>query len=162
MKLGHHNCCWLIDTGASISVITYELIERSRLPIHKETLRINGIGGSVQSEGYVYMKLNVNEDVQFYQKFYVFQKLPCHTDGILGQDFLKKTKAVLDFELNKIKLHASNGKSVTLSLKYSNTNSKNFLTVPARSETIHYIHTNIVDECVISSQELCSGVYLPS
>lgn len=140
-------------------MINYDIIRSLRIPIQKEILCINGIGGKVQSEGYVYLKLNVDEYI-FYQKFYVFEKLPCQTNGILGQDFLKKYKATLDFELNIIKLHATVGKSVTLKLEYSNQNKNYFLTVPARSETIHYFKTNMKDDCVISSQELCSGVYV--
>lgn len=88
IKLNNHDCNWLIDTGASISVVKNEIIQCLHILVHKGRLRINEVGGSVYSEGYAYLKLNVDGNI-FKHKFYIFDKLPCKTDGILGQDFLK-------------------------------------------------------------------------
>lgn len=159
MQLKQLQCNWLIDTGASISVVKYDRVVSLQIPFHKQRLRINGIGGSVYSNGFVYLKLNVNELV-FEHKFYVFEKIPCNTDGILGQDFLQKYKSILDFELNTLHLTTENEKSVSLKLQYFDNHNYSYLTVPARSETIHYFDTNILVDCVVNSQELCNGVYI--
>jgi hypothetical protein len=86
----NHDCLdWLIDTGASISVVSKAKLACMQIPIHTETICINGVGGKVYSEGFVFLTLKYNEEM-FTHKFYVFNKLSCQTDGILGQDFLIK------------------------------------------------------------------------
>lgn len=160
IQLQDCSCQWLIDTGASISVVKRDLINYLQIPFHKQRLLINGVGGSVHSEGYVYLKLNI-DDIVFMHKFYVFEKLPCYTDGILGQDFLKNYRAQLDFELNTLKL-TINCQMVSLTIEYCNENNTDFLTVPARCESIHYFSTTINEDCFVNSQELCPGVYVAS
>lgn len=122
-------------------------------------MSINGGGSTVNSERYVYLQLN-DKGYIFEHKFYVFDQLPCKTDGILGQDFLKKFKATIDFELNLIQLSTLQGQLVTLKVNYFELKSSSYLTVPAQIESIHYINTELREDCVINSQELCSRVYL--
>lgn len=49
-KISHD---WLVDTGASISAIKRECVERLKIPIHKNEVRIVGIGGDIVSIGLV-------------------------------------------------------------------------------------------------------------
>lgn len=72
------------------------------------------------------------------------------------QDFLTKYKAVVDFELNELRI-CNLERPVTLPITYLRQDSS-YLTIPARSESIHYVDTKLKQECVISSQELCYGV----
>lgn len=157
--LGQRQYTWLIDTGASLSVIRTDVLRSLHIPFHKETLRVNGIGGTVISEGYVYLKLQANNQC-FDHKFFIFENLPCYTDGILGQDFLIKHKAVLNYELNKLTLTTNFGNSIELPFKYVNKHKHFSLTLPARSESIHYIDTTWIGDHVVNSQEICEGVFL--
>lgn len=87
MQLEQQQCIRLIDTGASISVVKYNRVKSLHIPLHKQRLRVNGIGGRVYSNGFVYLKLKINE-VVFKHKFYIFERIPCNTAGSLAQDFL--------------------------------------------------------------------------
>lgn len=85
---------WLIDTGASLSVVKHEILERRNIPFHKNQILIKGIGGDVYSEGFIYLNLNHNGQ-EIEHKFYVLRNFPCRTDGILGQDFLSLNQCIL-------------------------------------------------------------------
>lgn len=149
----------LIDTGASVSAIKYECVQRLRVPYHKESVTIKGIGGEIFTEGFVYLTLNYN-NTSFLHKFLIFKNLPCQTDGILGQDFLNNYKAILNFELNTLILTDENNEVTTLPFDYIIPSGNTYLTIPARCESLHYIDSQITGDCVIDSQELCEGVYL--
>lgn len=95
---------WLIDTGASLSVIKYESLLQLNKPYHKERIDIKGIGGNITSEGYIYLRLSYNGR-KYSHKFYVFKDLACKGDGIIGQDFLSKYKCILNFEMNTLTLN---------------------------------------------------------
>lgn len=150
---------WLIDTGASISAIKLDCLERLQIPFHRESMCIKGIGGNVNSEGEVYLTLN-NNGYNFAHKFRVFESLPCKTNGILGQDFLKSYRAVLNFEINTLQLTTKDNESLSINFSYMTPDTDCYLTVPARSESVHYLGAEYTYDCVVKSQELCDGVYI--
>lgn len=51
---------------------------------------------------------------------------------------------------------------VALKVDYFEDKTNIYLTAPARSETIHYIDSTLTDDSVVSTQELCEGVYIAS
>ncbi|KAJ8709933.1 hypothetical protein PYW07_009299 [Mythimna separata] len=128
-----------------------------KIPFHSQRLRIKGIGGDVISTGYVYINLRRN-NVDFKHKFYVLKSLPSKVNGILGQDFFQTFKAILNFELKSLQLTSVCGKMITVPFTEID-NGNTFLTVGARSESIHFIETDILEESVIECQELCEGVF---
>lgn len=148
---------FLVDSGASLSACTYKHALECNIPIHKESVTINGLGGKVQAIGYLYLSFLLNDET-ISQKFYVFNSLPIKGSGILGRDFLSKFKAQLDFHKNILTLRNNIS---TFSLPLVNKHSVTF-DIPARSESIHFIHTNIDEDCVVSSKELRDGVFLAS
>lgn len=148
---------FLVDSGASLSACTYKHALKCNIPIHKESITINGLGGKVQAIGYLYLSFFLNDET-ISQKFYVFNSLPIKGSGILGRDFLSKFKAQLDFHKNILTLRNNIS---TFSLPLVNKHSVTF-DIPARSESIHFIHTNIDEDCVVSSKKLRDGVFLAS
>lgn len=113
VEQNHHP--FLVDTGASVSAIEYKHVSHLKVPIHKESRYINGLGGKVEAIGYIYLKLNRlhGSSDEFYEnKFYVFESLPF--DGILGQDFLKKHFANLNLKTNNVSLCNKLGISISL------------------------------------------------
>lgn len=155
---------FLIDTGATISAIKYKHVIELNIPIHKESIKISGIGGTVEAIGYVYLTMSNCYDLggqTFKQKFYVFNSLPCMAHAILGQDFLMKFNAVLDYGCRSLTLN-NNDANVSLPLKLNNTRGSYNLTLPPRSESIHYIPTDITEECLVCSSELRTGIFIAS
>lgn len=120
VQLTLNNQCydWLVDTGATISAIKYKHCVEQNLMIHEQRTLIKGIGGVLETIGYVCLSLTVYDKV-FDHVFYVFKTLPCKAYGILGHDFLNKYKANLDLNTNfiTIRLHYQ-CVTVTVTKKY--------------------------------------------
>lgn len=149
---------FLVDSGASLSAIKYSYVIGLNLTLHKEDITINGLGGKVRALGYVYLQLS-SDDVTISHKFYVLNTLPITSNGIIGRDFLRRFRSVLNFDTNILTLRDTINRTITLPIT---TKSNNLLEVSARSESIHYIQTQFEEECVICSTELQDGVYLAS
>lgn len=156
---------FLIDTGASISAIKHKHVLSCNVPIHKETLTINGIGGTLEAIGYVWLSLNTCNDSTghlFKHKFYVFHDLPCTANAILGQDFLLQQKAVLDLNSSTISFSDCSGENIILPLKLRKEKKNHGYTLPPRSESIHYIETDLKEECLVCTSEVQKGIFLAS
>lgn len=150
---------WLLDTGASLSAIKYKHVVEHQIPIHSDKIIINGIGGKVQARGYVCLQLSIN-GFSISHKFYVFDTLPCKANGILGQDFFSKHNAVLNFNDNTLSFYSDELQNLTLRLLNNKRN--NFLTLPARSESVHFVNIAFDEECVVCSKEISEGIFVAS
>lgn len=147
---------WLIDTGASISAIKSKHIS-GNIPVRAEDFSVSGIGGSIRAIGSVYLELTSGVH-RFGHRFYVFDSLPCKDDGIIGNDFLTKFRAILN--LNKNTLTLSESPEKTVDLKIRTNHCQTSYIIPPRSESIHYISTNINNDCVVCSSEIRDGLYI--
>lgn len=139
--------------------VKYDVVRRLDIPIQKHRLVIKGIGGQLETLGFVSLNLTVNGN-ELNHEFYVLDNLSCSSDGIIGQDFLQKYNSLLDFELSTITFSNQN-LNVTIPLhlgKYSKIN--NHLTIPGRCEKIFYLQTDAKEDCMIVPKELCKGVFL--
>lgn len=157
-NIGFHKHSWLIDTGASISAINYDIVKQHNLPYRVRKVQIKGIGGDVFSDGFIDLELT-HDGESFHHTFHVFKNLPTKTDGIIGEDFLRKYFAKIDYEYNTLKL--TNIRTITVPINQQSRKGS-YLTVPSRSESIHFIDVQIKEECVVHSQELCDGVFVAS
>lgn len=72
--------------------------------------------------------------------------MPCKAHGVIGQDFLNKHNAVIDFKNNSLALWTSTSTKYTLPFVREN---ENMYEISARCE-----------QCVICSKELEEGVFL--
>lgn len=159
LLVGYSKYSFLVDSGASMSALKHETVLRWNLPVHTERISINGIGGKVQSIGYVFVTLNLNGE-EFEHKFYVIDYLPCFQHGIIGRDFLNKYQAILDFENNTVSLNNLNNKRITVSMINGSLDKGSFLTIPPRCEKFFVVDSSIHDECVVLPKELCQGVFM--
>lgn len=157
-QLNDQASTWLIDTGATISAVKYDFIVNQNIPIHKKKTIINGIGGSVQSIGYVYLQLSANGET-LRHPFHVFHSLPCRSDGILGNDFLMDHSAVIDYDSQVLKMRSENN---SIALPLLRTDMEASLHIPRRSETIHYVMTNASEDCLICTDEIREGIFIAS
>lgn len=98
--------------------------------------------------------------LKFSHKFLVFQSLPCKGSGIIGDDFLRKYTSVIDYNSNTLTLTSMTNERVHLPvIRKMKTES---YCIPYRSESIHYIDTDLNEDCVVCSKEISEGVYIAS
>lgn len=163
MNFGNHRLKFLIDTGASISIIRSQLI-KSHIKTYKDSTIIKGIGGKVQANSYAYIPLQSETGVRFPHKLYLFDTVPCATDGIIGLDFLRKYNANIDLPTNRLTLRLNHIECTMKIQKRQNEfkDMENFLVIPKRSESIHYIeiNKNIYKDCVVHTKQLEENVFL--
>lgn len=150
---------WLVDTGASLSIIKSEALPRNVI-IRKNNTLINGIGGQRRSRGLVDLSLEYNSDI-FQHSFIIFESLPLKADGIIGLDFLKKYQANINLNTNILTLY-NHGKDNYLNLEDERVMTSSNLIIPARSESIHFIYVdkNENDDVIVCGRELAKNVYL--
>lgn len=160
-KVNNIDLDWLADTGASISAVKLEILSRiNYVNLIKNKITIDGIGGSLESEGYVFLKLEYKGNV-FEHKFHVFRELSCKASGILGQDFIKKHYGVIDFERDTLSITTFASKQqrrVTLPLQFYTYS----LHIGARCEIIKYVPININYDCIVIPKEIQDGVFIAS
>lgn len=150
---------FLIDSGASLSAISYKHIRNLNIPFHNQIVTINGLGGKVQTMGYVYIPLSLDGYV-IHHKFFVFQSLPILSNGIIGRDFLNRFRALVDFNKNILSMNIGNNQNFILHI--TNNYNLNVFQIPPRSESVHFIQTEFESDCVVCSKELQDGLYLAS
>lgn len=59
LKTNNIKCSWLIVTGATISAVKYSYIKNQNVPITRDSMIIKGIGGNLESIGYVKLKIQI-------------------------------------------------------------------------------------------------------
>lgn len=154
---------WLVDTGASLSVIKKEAIPINK-PIFTDYTVVNGIAGQIQSTGYITLQLihrNECARIDFNNKFYVFDSVPLKADGILGLDFLCRYASNIDLNNNVITFY-NNERAYTLPLYDTINYLDDVLVLPARSESIHYLalDSEYKGDYVIHSEQLSENIFL--
>lgn len=148
---------FLLDTGASISVIQYNYAKQLCIPICFERTPIKGVGGTIDAIGYITLPLQINNEC-FIHKFIVFNNLPIKTHGILGNDFLAKYDCTINYALNKMTMFSNYKIEIPLLKNDSNA----FYHLPARTESTHFIESNETEDSIILSMEITNGIFLAS
>jgi hypothetical protein len=146
----------LIDTGASICAIKYECLVAGQ-HIIEDTITVNSASGNIKALGYIYLTFTIN-NLEFREKFYVFDNLNCHTEGIIGNNFLKKHRAVINYEHNTLTLDKL---GQIVELQFDVGNGRN-IQIPPRCEIIRHMKTVETEECMVIGAELCEGVFVGS
>lgn len=157
LELENVNLKFIVDTGASCSILDQQYIPTNVNICKTEKIKIRGINGITMSLGCIrtYLKYKGNK---FPIKLHIVPNLPKNIKGLLGTDFLKQHKARIDFEENNLVLHKND---LMVSIPLSK-NSSISVHLPARTEIITYI--DCMDqkegEFVVLSQELAPNVYM--
>lgn len=149
---------FIIDTGASCCIIRKDLLPNNAKLNVTETLPITGIGGGIRTIGTTFLIIMLN-NLKFLCKFHVVNANEVSNfEGILGNDFLIKYEAHINFETNTLTLNNVYGITST----YLKNNSREVISVPPRSEFIAYINTSIKDDYVVFPNEIAKDIFVAS
>lgn len=148
---------FVIDTGASCCIIKREVLPNYVKIDTNEQLPINGIGGGVYAIGTVTLIISLKR-IKFSCRFHVVDGLKLlSTEGILGNDFLMKYGAYIDFESSTLSLGNTQGRVSTVLQ-----NTSKMISIPSRSEFITFVSTNVEDDYVIFPREIAKDVFIAS
>lgn len=149
----------LVDSGASLCVLKYEWLSHYPELLNElkyDSITIQGVSGKLNSEGYILLNL-MNKSFTFPFKFYVFKGMSCSSNGILGNNFLEKYNAILNYQQNSLQLFM---KDKVVCLPIQNCNHCYTQQIPARCECIKFIPTNLSGDCVTLAKEIQEGVFI--
>lgn len=157
MKYGLHELNFLVDTGASVSIIFSKYLKPNQVVNSQQIVKINGINGYTHSIGTAIIDLQI-QNYLVNQKFLVVSSSDTNFHGILGTDFLLKHKAIINYENFSLSLSINNN-FFTVDLQSSH---DCYITIPSRCETIKYFPCEYDGDYIILSENLADGVYVAS
>jgi len=106
-KINNKPVTLMLDTGASVSIISLEAINRLRLTeyVDYETKsKFQGIGNEISPGTLWYIELNLNDNI-FPVTLFTTNNKQFNFDIILGVNFLKSYNAEINLKNHKIKLN---------------------------------------------------------
>ncbi|KAI4455765.1 thap domain-containing protein 9 [Holotrichia oblita] len=91
MKYGDNDLILLLDTGASISVLFRNYIDKNEYIDYSQKVTINGISGKVTAKGLASISLNVDSEIDIQHNFWVTESLAknVHVDFCFAMDSLE-------------------------------------------------------------------------
>lgn len=96
----------LVDSGAQISLIQKKCLQGQVRTNPNRSIRIKGIASQViNTEGTVYLKLRIVEGMEVDHSFHVVEEqLDLPYCGLIGRDFFKKHKVVIDYAKESVRI----------------------------------------------------------
>ena len=144
---------FLIDTGASISLIKYACVPRHIELDTSQTIKLNGVNGVIDNRGCVFLQMLFGT-FNIKQRFVVIDSIECQVDGIIGVDLLSRVNALIDFSEQCIKIH---GHDDVIYMDSVNTVS---IRIPPRCEKIFEVEVGDIGDSVILQREITGGVFV--
>lgn len=159
-NLSNSNCNFLVDTQADISVIKISSLTSELYYDTSEITLIKGItNDSMRCLGTISIELTIDNTIIEHKFHLVTDEFAIPTDGIIGKDFVKQHKAILNFETMQFILQLPFGK---ISTNINSELQQGVSMIPARSEVNRIFNICSVDfPCVIETQEISEGVLIP-
>ena len=152
----NNNITFIIDSGASCSVIDSKFIPKGVQINTNDIISIKGINGITKSLGSIDTSLHFGND-HFNIKFNVVSNLPSNIAGLVGTDFLVNYKANIDFETLILTLKSSKCIIHKIPVMIDGTVS---IVIPPRTEVTSCIRTKFKDTCVVLNQEVAPHVFI--
>ncbi len=146
---------FLLDSGASVSVIFKKFISTHEIVDFSNRVKINGISGSTISQGSANITLKFN-NADIVHKFLLMDAFENGIHGVIGADFFYKFQAFIDYEKFIFSFFVNDTQiSLPIECKYDF-----YTTIPARCEVIKYCWVDENEECLVLPDELCEGVFV--
>lgn len=150
---------WLLDTGATLSVIFDSEIPKNQFVDTSNILKVNGISGSTHTQGVAELAINIGERT-INHSFHVMQRnIKSAYAGILGAEWFIRFQASINFQ-NFTFSFCVNDVRTTVPM----CSDQDLLTIlPPRCEIIKYFTINGTEkEYLVSSEEIANGVFTAS
>lgn len=159
---------FLLDTGADVSLLKSSKLKKGTYCYYDNKLSLKGIDTETHSLTtlcYCYADINVN-GTRYKQIFHIVEdNFPINCDGIIGNDFLKRVNAKIDYESDVLNI---NNDIVMLThvqvpmTQHVNTHNQNVFTIKPRCETIIPIEilNPEMKEGIVDDVTILEGVYL--
>lgn len=156
------NLCFLVDTGASISVLRNDRIFENVYINPDYKASISGItDDKISTLGTIKANIFAN-NAQFSHFFQIVDdKFPVPVDGILGFDFISKFKGNLDYENWSFTFYPYPNCDYAITKQLISQNKINLVLLPPRTETLRPMILNTKDEYVfVPDQQIFPNVYV--
>lgn len=158
MRYGMNELKFLIDTGASISLIFASCLESNEYINNRDKIKIKGIAGTKETIGSCNLTLDLGKELLTH-KFHTVHDFDLEFNGVLGSDFFEKYLVNINYEKYLFTFCKNqNSYFIPLESKFNV-----FTTIPARCEVIKYFECDeCVHECVVCTEEVTEGVFVAS
>lgn len=114
LKVNGNKGKFLLDTGANLSYVDYRKLGKYKLRIKDVNIEteLTGIGGTAEKVYHLYeFDMTKNSGVELPNNIEFrstdLSKTKLRMDGIIGWDYLKKNKAVIDYNNNTLVLNSN-------------------------------------------------------
>ncbi|CAF2217884.1 unnamed protein product [Rotaria magnacalcarata] len=112
-KIDNHSYKSLVDSGAEICLIGLENVKRNHSVknITAAAINVSGIGGNAKVYGKINLEVNIDNSIKVPQSFIIVEELA--NELLLGADFIRRNKFIIDMENNKLLKHEKSGENTT-------------------------------------------------
>lgn len=145
----------LIDTGASISIIFKEVVNKNEKLNLDNKIKINGISGATTSQGSTDLCIGL-KGVSVKHKFFLMNSFDSEIHGVLGSDFFQKYNANINYENSTFSLNCKNN-YISLPML---SKQQHYIKIPARCEVIKNCRVDKNQDCVVLPEEVGDGIFI--
>lgn len=149
---------FLIDTQADISVIKETSIENQQIVDENDIIFIKGItNATIQTTGSTTLEICLGNQ-SLTHKFHIVPDIfNIHVEGIIGKDFLKKYKCLINYENMSLTINTGN---TTRILTICDGPRDDTFVIPPRTIITKQFRIASNNPCVVSNRELQPGVFV--
>ena len=163
-NLNRQGSTFLVDTQADISIVKFSAIsEIFNLQYNlnrKNIINIKGItNDTIQSLGSIEVKIFTGKYIVGCTLHVVPDEFNIPSDGILGKNFIKKYKCIINYDNLTLSLNIHDK---IISIPIQDGPDRNNIILPARCESIRRFELNIEEDSLIPNQEIAPGIFIPN
>jgi len=148
----------MIDSGAECSIIKSNLLDKNTEIIKTSWCLLTGVTpGEVKTAGTSTISLDFGNDMVLKHEFQIVApEFPILVDGILGKDFFKLFKCIINYDTYILTVCEKN---FVVEIPFVDTLENGYFILPKRSQVVRKLDLNFKENSVIHSEELMPGVF---
>lgn len=157
-NLSNKNLLFLVDTEATVSLLKFNSLSRDFNYNKNEIIKLTGITSNpLFSLGSINLGINEQNFKCEHKCHLVSDNFPIPSNGILGKDFLKRFKCLIDYREMTVSIRKSEFESIKIPIKSELLHGLS--AIPPRSETFKILHIKSEKfPCIVEAQEIEDGI----